>query len=419
MDRQWPELDYPGWRETCSALHLYLQVAGKYRLAHTPWMNHSWHATFYVTARGWTSSIIPDGPGIDIEFDLIDHRVIGRAGNGRSAAIPLQPMTVASFHQAFIRMIADLGGAPEFHGSPNEVPEPVPFTQDDRSRPYDAEAVTRFFQATRDADRVFKAFRTSFLGKSSPSHLFWGSFDLAVTRFSGRRAPLHPGHVPALPDVVAQEAYDHEVASAGFWPGGGGVDEAAFYAYAYPAPAGYGQAKVEPAEAFWHRDLGEFVLPYDAVRRAPDPDGALMAFLTSTYDAAADLGGWDRASLECAVGAPLHPRPPSPLQAPQKQANSDPTVELEDNGSKGRYVIRVDGHEAEMTYTRAGERLVIIDHTGVPDALRGRRIGQQLVLRAVEDARAGGYTLLPLCPFAKAQIERHPEWQDVVQRPRG
>ena len=304
----WPELDYARWRETCAALHLYLQIVGKYRLAHTPWMNHSWHATFYVGARGWNSSLVPDGPGIEVEFDLLDHRVIGRAADGRTASIALARMSVAAFHGAFVAMIGGLGGDPTFDGSPNEVPDPVPFASDDGERPYDADAVTRFFRATIAVDRVFKHFRTSFLGKSSPVHLFWGSFDLAVTRFSGRRAPLHPGGVPALPDSVAWEAYDHEVASAGFWPGGGGVEQAAFYAYAYPAPDGYTAAPVAPDAAFWSPGLGEFILPYEAVRTAPDPEAALLAFLESTYRAAADLGGWDRQALECERGVPRRPR---------------------------------------------------------------------------------------------------------------
>ena len=255
MNAQWPHLDYLDWRETCSALHLYLQIAGKYRLAHTPWLNHSWHATFYVTPRGLTSSLIPDGPGIEIAFDFQDHMVRGTSGDGHEASVALEPSTVAAFHARFVQLIADLGGSPTFDGSPNEVADPVPFRDDHRDRPYDRDAVRRFHQALTATDRVFKAIRTSYLGKSSPVHLFWGSFDLAVTRFSGRRAPLHPAGVPALPDDVAQEAYDHEVSSAGFWPGGGGIDYPAFYAYAYPAPNGFGSAEVRPGSAFWHQGL--------------------------------------------------------------------------------------------------------------------------------------------------------------------
>ena len=201
MSNHWPALDYLSWRETCSALHLYLQIAGKYRLAHTPWVNHSWHATFYVTPRGLTSSLIPDGPGVEIEFDFHDHLVIGKSGDGRMASFALRSMTVAAFHGEFVTLVKALGGVPRFDGQPNEVPYPVPFVEDNRDRPYDRDAVARFHQALMSIDRVFKTFRTSFLGKCSPVHLFWGSFDMAVTRFSGRRAPLHGGAVPAVLSV--------------------------------------------------------------------------------------------------------------------------------------------------------------------------------------------------------------------------
>ncbi|MEO4041129.1 DUF5996 family protein [Hoeflea sp. CAU 1731] len=416
MSNTWPSLDYLSWRETCSALHLYLQIVGKYRLAHSPWLNHSWHATFYVTPRGLTTSPIPDGPGIEIQFDFHDHLVLGVCGNGRTASFALEPMTVAEFHARFVRLVSDLGGAPTFNGSPNEVPNPVPFVEDHRDRPYDRDAVQRFHQALVAIDRVFNRFRSAFLGKSSPVHLFWGSFDLAVTRFSGRRAPLHPGGVPALPDNVAQEAYDREVSSAGFWPGGGGVDYPAFYAYAYPEPNGFRSASVRPDAAFWSEGLSEFLLPYDAVQAADDPDAALMAFLVSTYEAAADLAGWDRDLLECAPGEPRKARRPDARPQATAPVLADTDVEREDGPSKGRYRIVVDGHEAEMTYSRAGDALIIIDHTEVPAALRGRKVGEKLVQRAVEDARRDGVSIIPLCPFAKAQIDRRPEWQDVLRR---
>ena len=416
MTNKWPHLDYLSWRETCSALHLYLQVAGKYRLAHSPWLNHSWNATFYVTASGLASSPIPDGPGIEILFDLLDHKVVGTSGEGRKASIALGPTTVAAFHSSFVQLISELGGAPTFNGQPNEVPNPIPFAEDHRDRPYDRDAVQRFHQASVVVDRVFNRFRTSFLGKSSPVHLFWGSFDLAVTRFSGRRAPLHPGGIPALPDDVAQEAYDREVSSAGFWPGGGGIDYPAFYAYAYPAPNGFRSAAVRPDAAFWHDGLSEFILPYEAVQSAADPDEALMAFLVSTYEAAADLGGWDRDLLECVQGRPRQVRPPDAVLAKDAPSMTDGPVEREDGASKGRYRIVIDGAEAEMTYSRAGDGLIIIDHTEVPAALRGRKVGERLVRQAIEDARREGVAIIPLCPFARAQIGRHPEWQDVLRR---
>jgi len=415
MSNKWPNLEYLRWRETCSALPLYLPLAGKYRLAHTPWLNHSWNATFYVTPNGLASSPIPDGPGIEILFDFREHMVVGTCGEGRRASFVLGPSTVAAFHANFVALITELGGTPTFDGSPNEVPYPVPFVEDHRERPYDRDAVQRFHHALVAVDKVFKTFRTSFLGKSSPVHLFWGALDLAVTRFSGRRAPLHPAGIPALPDDVAREAYDREVSSAGFWPGGGGIDYPAFYAYAYPAPNGFRSASVQPDAAFWSEGLSEFVLPYDAVQSAADPNAALMAFLVSTYEAAADLGEWDRDLLECAQGRPRQVRSADAGLVADAPAASDGTVEREDGASKGRYRLVVDGVEAEMTYSRAGEGLIIIDHTEVPAALRGRKVGERLVRQAVEDARREGVAIMPLCPFAKAQIGRHPEWQDVLR----
>jgi hypothetical protein len=305
----WPDIPYEAWRDTCSALRLYVQVVGKYRLARTPWINHSWHATLYVSARGLTTSLVPDrSGGVEIVLDLLDHAVIGSHSGGRTARFELAPMSVADFHTRFTDLLRELGATTDFNGSPNEVPDPVPFRDDHAARPYDADAVTRFFRACVSVDRVLKRFRTSFLGKVSPVHLFWGSFDLAVTRFSGRAAPRHPGGVPGLPDVVTAEAYSHEVSSAGFWPGGGGADFPAFYSYAYPAPAGFADATVEPEVAYFDKQLGEFLLPYDEVRRSQEPEAVLMTFLESTYRAAADLGGWDRRALECAVSLPGRPR---------------------------------------------------------------------------------------------------------------
>lgn len=305
----WPEIPFPAWKDSCAALHLYTQVVGKYRLARTPWLNHSWHATLYPCTRGFTTGLVADKPGgIEIMFDLIDHQIVGTASNGRIERFALEPMSVADFHRKLIALISALGGTPDFNGVPNEIPDPVPFAQDQAPLPYDRDAVTRFFRASLSISQVMQRFRTGFLGKSSPVHLFWGSFDIAVTRFSGRPAPLHPGGIPALPDEVTREAYSHEVSSAGFWPGGGGIDFPAFYSYAYPTPKGFSDAKVEPAEAYFHEPLGEFVLPYDAVRTAADPEAALMAFLETTYRAAADLGDWS-AELECATGEPLRVRP--------------------------------------------------------------------------------------------------------------
>ncbi|WMT89325.1 DUF5996 family protein [Pelagibacterium sp. H642] len=307
---QWPAIPFAEWRETCAALHLYSQIVGKYRLARTPWVNHSWHATLYVNARGLSTGMICDGPsgGIEIVLDLIDHAVIAMAADGATERFALQPMTVADFHGRFIDLLESIGATAQFDGTPNEIPDPVPFAQDTRPRPYDADAVRRFFGALVQINRVMRQFRTSFLGKVSPVHLFWGSFDMAVTRFSGRDAPRHPGGIPSLPDAVTHEAYSHQVSSAGFWPGGGGIEDAAFYSYAYPVPEGFKDQPVLPDAAYFHEDLGEFILPYEAVRTASDPDATLLEFFQSTYDAAATLGDWDRANLECHPGVPLRPR---------------------------------------------------------------------------------------------------------------
>jgi hypothetical protein len=310
VDETWPEIPYEPWKDTCATFHLWTQIVGKYRLRRTPWINHSWHATFYVTSRGLTTSLIPAGDRcVQFDFDLIDHTLIGTVTDGGMGSFLLEPMAVATFHERFLALTEELGVGIAFDGKPNEVADPVPFADDTVHGSYDADAVHRFWRALVQVDRVFKEFRTGFLGKVSPVHLFWGSFDLAVTRFSGRRAPAHPGGIPALPDVVTREAYSHEVSSAGFWPGGGPVDYPAFYSYAYPAPEGFSSERVEPEAAFFDQGAGEFILPYDVVRTAPNPGIRLLSFLQSTYEAAARLGSWDRASLECPRGIAGTPRP--------------------------------------------------------------------------------------------------------------
>jgi hypothetical protein len=307
----WPDLPYAAWRDTCETLHLWTQIVGKIRLAKTPWLNHSWHVALYVTARGLTTSPIPDGArSFQIDFDFIDHLLRIAASDGKQRQLPLVAQPVAAFYAAVMVALAEIGLDVTIDDRPNEVPDPIRFGEDYVHAAYDPDAAHRFWQVLRQADRVFAQFRTGFLGKSSPVHFFWGSFDLAVTRFSGRRAPRHPGGVPNLPDIVAQEAYSHEVSSAGFWPGGGGIDYPAFYSYTYPEPAGFRTARVKPDAAFFSEQLGEFILPYDAVRTAADPDGALLDFLQSTYEAAADAARWDREALECALGQPRTPRRP-------------------------------------------------------------------------------------------------------------
>ncbi len=310
MSREpWPAIPYPDWAETCTALHLYVQILGKYRLAHTPWVNHAWHATLYPSSCGLTTGPVPDAGGhLTLELDVHAGRVVGTNERGAGDGFELGPGTVAQFHSRVRDLVTGLGGTFDIHGHPNELAEAVPFVEDDAPRPWDAEAVRRFHRALVSSRNVFDHFRTAFLGKVSPVHLFWGSFDLAVTRFSGRTAPPHPGGMPNLPDEITREAYSHEVSSAGFWPGVG-VGEPMFYSYAYPTPEGFADTPVEPAEAGWNAELGEFLLPYEAVRTSDDPEGMLMRFLLSTYGAAADAAGWDRDALECEPGRPRVVRP--------------------------------------------------------------------------------------------------------------
>jgi Family of unknown function (DUF5996) len=305
----WPELPTAEWRETYATLQLWTQIVGKIRLVRTPWLNHSWHVALYVTARGLSTSPIPDGARtFQIDFDFIDHvlRISTSDGAQRQFGfgLSLGGLSVASFYAAVMAALAELGIHITIDEMPNELADPIRFSQDHQHAAYDPDAVRRFFQILLNADRVFRQFRTGFLGKASPLHFFWGSFDLAVTRFSGRRAPRHPGGVPHLPDDVACEAYSHEVSSAGFWPGSGAIDYPAFYSYAYPVPAGFSTATVRPDAAFFSEALGEFILPYDAVRTAAEPDQALLDFLQSTYDAAANAAKWDRDALECSLGRP-------------------------------------------------------------------------------------------------------------------
>ena len=309
VDR-WPELPYAAWKDTCETLHLWTQIVGKIRLAQTPWLNHSWHVALYLTARGLTTSPIPYGARtFQFDFDFIDHVLWVRTSDGHFRQVMLAPKPVAEFFDELLAALGELGIDIRITTMPCEIADCVPFDQDYTHASYDRDYANRFWRVLLSTHKVLAHFRTGFLGKASPVHFFWGSFDLAVTRFSGRTAPPHPGGVPHLPDAVAREAYSHEVSSAGFWPGGGPMADAAFYSYAYPAPEGFAAAAVRPAQAFFSKELGEFILPYDAMRAAPDPERALMEFLQSTYEAAADLGRWDRAALECALGEPGQPRP--------------------------------------------------------------------------------------------------------------
>lgn len=305
-DLRWPAIPVPGWQDTRDTLHLHAQVVGKVRLANEPLANHWWNVPLYVSARGLTTSLMPhpSGPAFQIDFDFVDHRLVATTVAGDQRSIPLEPRPVADFYDAVMRMLDDLGVATPIWPVPVEIPGAIPFPDDRVHASYDGDAVRRFWQALVAMEVVFKRFRSRFVGKASPVHWFWGAVDLAYTRFSGRPAPPHPGRAPNCGPHVMREAYSHEVSSCGYWPGGPG-EEGTFYAYAYPEPGGYRDAAVGPTGARWDGELGEFVLPYELVRTAADPEGSLLEFLQSTYEAAADTARWDRAALDRPKQGPL------------------------------------------------------------------------------------------------------------------
>ncbi len=308
-DTAWPELPFSVWRDTCATLQLWTQIVGKIRLTQTPWVNHSWHVPLYVTSKGLTTAPIPHGSrSFEMQFDFNAHVLDISVSDGGSQRIALEPQSVADFYAAVMAALEELGVPVAIDERPCEVADAIPFSRDHTHAAYDAEYAHRFWRVLLQADRLLKQFRTGFIGKCSPVHFFWGSFDLAVTRFSGRRAPPYAGKTPGVAVEVMREAYSHEVSSAGFWPGGAGIDYAAFYSYSYPTPPGFRESAVRPEGAFFSEALGQFLLPYDVVRTAPDPDATLLAFLQSTYEAAANSAGWDRAALECSLGAPGVPR---------------------------------------------------------------------------------------------------------------
>ncbi len=294
LQSHWPALRWAEWRETAMTLHMWTQIVGKIRLVQTPWLNHSWHVALYITPRGMTTGPIPHGTkSFSIDFDFHDHYLKMHSCDGATETVELAARDTADFYAAVMAGLARIERPVTINTTPNEIENPIRFPEDRTNNSYDPAAAQRFWRVLYQADRVFKAFRAEFAGKSSPVHFFWGSFDLAVTRFSGREAPDHPGGPPNMPLWVAQEAYSHEVSSAGFWPGSDAFPEPLFYSYAYPTPQGFADAKVGPEGAYWLEQLGEFALPLEALRESPDPDAALLEFLHDTFDAAADLGDWD------------------------------------------------------------------------------------------------------------------------------
>ena len=300
----WPSLPLDEWKDTQTTLQRWVQMIGKTRLALAPPVNHCWNVTLYLTARGLTTSPMPYGSRtVEVDLDFIDHNLLVRTSEGATGAMALAPRTVADFHREYTALLQSLDLQVKIWPVPSEMEDELPFTEDRQHRSYDPDAAQRCWRILSHADQVLQKFRGRFLGKCSPVHFFWGAFDIACTRFSGRRAPPHPGGVPHLPDRIVREAYSHECISAGWWPGGGPLPEPVFYAYSYPEPAGFATARIEPAAAYYHTDLREFVLPYEAVRTAERPEETLLRFLQSTYDAGADLGGWDRQALERAPEA--------------------------------------------------------------------------------------------------------------------
>jgi len=296
---QWPDLPLAAWSDTCDTLQLWTQIVGKVRIALTPLVNHWWNATFHVTARGLAAPAMPyRGRTLDVIFDFVQHRLDIETSDGRTEAIELKPMAVADFYAAFMAALRRLGIDVRIWTMPSEIENAIPFEKDRTHAQYDPVHVQKFWQAVVQANRVMTEFRARFLGKASPVHFFWGSFDLAVTRFSGRTAPPPQSVTPGVASRVMAEAYSHEVSSCGFWPGNGGYGRAAFYVYAYPEPDGYGDARLKTAGGFYDKNVGQFILPYDAVREASDPDALLLEFLQETYAAAADLAKWDRKALE-------------------------------------------------------------------------------------------------------------------------
>jgi hypothetical protein len=301
----WPALPQAAWSDTCATLQMWMQVVGKIRMALTPAINHCWNVTLYPTVRGLTTGPMPHGALVlQIDFDFLEHRLVIETSEGGRRTIPLQPMTVAVFYAELMAGLDSLAAPVRIWKVPCEVAEPIAFDQDQLHKAYDPEFAQRFWRVLLQAARVFTLFRARFGGKVSPVHLFWGAMDLACTRFSGRTAPEHPS-MAGLPDRVTRDAYSHEVSSCGFWPGAPGT-EPLFYSYAYPEPPGYREYPIAPAEASFNAAFGEFVLPYEAMRQPPDPDGALLQFLQSTYDAAANCAGWDRGALQFGAETP-HP----------------------------------------------------------------------------------------------------------------
>lgn len=299
QEKEWPVLEFNEIQDTLETLHHWIQIVGKIRLKTMPWQNHSWHVALYVSPKGFTTNPIPyEGRIFQIDFDFKQHKLFVECSNAGSVSMDLYPRTVADFYKELFEKLAELGIKVKIYARPNEMDPAIPFTENEINKSYDKDASQAIWKAMLKANEVFNHFRSEFIGKASPVHLFWGAFDMAVTRFSGKDAPPHPGGMPNMPVDVMQEAYSKEVSSAGFWPGSKNFPYPAFYSYAYPADAAFGKQKVQPEKAFWSDEMGEFFLKYEDVLKAEDPDNVLMLFLQSTYEAAANTSKWNRNTLE-------------------------------------------------------------------------------------------------------------------------
>ena len=402
---RWPALPLDEWTDTYATLLRWLQIVGKTRLALTPLVNHWWNTTLYLTPRGMTTSTIyTDRLALEVDVDFLDHVLDIRTSEGRSARLALAPKSVATFYREYLDAFKSLGIDLTIYPVPQEVEDVTPFDEDEKHASYDPEYANRMWRILISSMRVFSEFRSRFVGKTSPAHFFWGGFDLALTRFSGRPGPVFAGPTLNVPVWVMREGYSQELTSAGFWPGGlFGVNEPVFYSYAYPEPAGYAEAIVEPAEARYDTTMREFVLPYEAVRNAPFPETTLLQFLQSTYEAGANAGKWDRAKLE---------RGPADSDETPALASARKLV-IENDPERSRFAADIDGRTAFVEY-RLRDNKIYLAHTEVPPALEGRGIGSALARHALDYARSNKMEVVPSCPFIASYIRSHPAYSDLV-----
>jgi predicted GNAT family acetyltransferase len=402
-DERWPALPLSEWSDTYATLQRWLQIVGKTRLALTPLVNHWWNATLYLTPSGMTTSTIyTDRLALEVDVDFMDHVLDIRTSDGGTARIALAPKSVATFYGEYLDAFKSVGIDLRIYPVPMELEDVTPFPEDEKHASYDPEYANRAWRILLASARVFNEFRSRFVGKTSPAHFFWGGFDLALTRFSGRSGPVFAGPTLNVPVWVMREGYSRELTSAGFWPGGlFGVEEPVFYSYAYPEPAGYSTAPVEPAETRYDDTMREFILPYEVVRTAPFPETSLLQFLQSTYEAGANAGGWDRAALE---------RGPDVSE----EAASPTGLVIKDDTERSRFAADIDGRIPFVEYRRRGNRIYLA-HTEVPPALEGRGIGSALAKHALDYARENKLEVVPSCPFIAAYIRSHPTYADLVR----